>query len=600
METLIHDIKFGFRQMLKSPGFAAIALLSLALGIGANSAIFSLVNTVLLRPLPVEKPGELVSVFGTTKSLDFDLFSYPNYTDYRDKNEVFSGLLAFRFVTMSLGQNGQNERTWGYLVSGNYFDVLGVKPALGRTFFLEEDRTANASPVAVISYKLWERRFNSDPQLVGSNVIINGEKFTVIGVAPKGFSGTEIVFQPDVWVPMMMQTTIERGGDWLNDRGSGMLEVVGRLKPAFGERQALASLNTLAASLGREYPSTNKDQTIVLSSPGLITPGFRNGAIVFAGILMAVVGLVLLIACTNLANLLLAKASSRRKEIGIRLALGANRSRLIRQLLTESMMLSIIGGGLGILLAIWIQSLFLAFKPPIDFPVNFGLTMDYRVLGFAGLLSVATGFLFGIIPALKSTSADLIPALKDESSSYKRSRLRNALVVTQIALSLVLLICTGLVVRSLQHANSIDVGFNPENAVKMSFDLGLQGYKKSRGQDFCKQLVERVSALPGIKSVGLTNFTPFDLNESSTSVYIEGVPVEKSANRPYTLYANVGVGYFETMGIQLVQGRDFTNQDREGTTQKVIINEAFARRFWPGQDAVGKRLSFSEGNDSFR
>jgi len=607
MTTLWQDLRFGLRRLLKNPGFAAVAILSLALGIGANTAIFSLVNTVLLRPLPeVANPEQLVSVFPINKDDSVQAFSYPNYVDFRDRNEVFSGLFVTRFAPMSLSREGSNERVWGNLVSGNYFDVLGVKAARGRTFSPEEDRTPLSHPVVVLSHGCWERRFGRDPALVGKSITLNGHSFTVVGIAPEEFSGTEVAYKPEVWVPVMMLEWIEPGSNWLDRRSTQNLFATGRLKPGVNVAQAKATLNVLAQQLGKEYPDTNEGQTITLTPPGLIHPILRGPVISFTGVLMFTVGLVLLIACTNLANLLLARATERRKEIAIRLALGASRFRLVRQLLTESVLLSVTGGVLGLLLAFWVIDLVAAFRPPINFPLAIDINVDGRVLGFSLLISFATGVLFGLVPALQATKPELVPALKDTASQsgYRRSLVRSGLVIAQIALSLVLLIAAGLVVRALRHLQTMNPGFDPENRLTMSVDVGLQGYDKTRGQQFYQQLTERVGGLPGVQSTSLASFIPLSLNYNSVNVHVEGQAPVRGANVPSAMNASVGLNYFSTMGIPLVEGRDFGEGDREGATRVVIVNESFARKFFPAsnpvENAIGKRVSYRSDGPLFQ
>jgi macrolide transport system ATP-binding/permease protein len=598
MLELLKDIRFGFRRLRASPGFTTVAVLSLALGIGVNTSIFSLVSTVLLRPLPVSQPEQIVSVFPIrARDRGLMMFSYPNYREFRDRSQVFSGLVAFRFVPMSLSRGGTNERIWGYLASGNYFDVLGIKAALGRTFLPEEDRTPGTHPVAVLSYGCWQRRFGADPAIVGKTITVNSHALTVIGVAPKQFKGTEVVFAPDLWVPMMMRAAIEPGLDWLERRGDGRIWVVGRLKPTVTTVQAIDPLHGLAVQLGKQYPESDEGQSIMLSRPGLVFPSLRGPIIGFAGVLMAAVGLVLLLACTNLANLLLARASRRQREIAIRLSVGASRFRLIRQLLTESLLLSVAGGIVGFILALGINQLLIAFQPPTDITLALDLHADYRVLGLTALLSVLTGALFGLVPALQATNPELASALKERVSGESRyqSRWRNALVVAQGALSFVLLIAAGLVVRSLQHAQQIDPGFDSSQVAAISIDVGLQGYDAAGGQTFYRQMADRIRALPGIRSATLTGFVPLSLGFSRRAVLIEGRATERGANVPMILNTMVGLDYFQTMGIPLLEGRDFTALDREGAPAIAIVNEAFARRFWPGpnpaRNALGKVFS---------
>jgi predicted permease len=600
---LLQDLRFGSRRLLKSPGFTLIAVASLALGIGANTAIFSLVNTVLLRPLPVAKPERLVSVSVLGKDDSMLAFSYPTYKDYRDRSgDVLAGLFAERLAPMSLSRAGDNERVWGYLVSGNYFEVLGVAAARGRTFTSDEDRTALSAPVAVISHACWKRRFGADPSVVGRDVLLNGHPFRVVGVMPEGFAGTEIIYTPEVWVPMTMQAWIEPGNEWLERRGTQNIFAVGRLKDGVTAEQAQASLNLLAAQVGREYPDTNEGQKIILVPPGFIVPQLRGAVVGFAAVLTGTLGLVLLIACTNLANLLLARASARRKEIALCVALGASRWRVMRQLLTESLLLALAGGATGLLLAVWILGAVAAYRPPLDIPVWIEAGVDWRVLLFALGASLLTTLLFGLAPALQATRTDLVPALKDVASQAgrTRSRLRSALVVAQVTLSLVLLVAAGLTLRALARLQTTSPGFEVEHGLVASYDLGLQGYDEARGRDFQRRLLERVRALPGVRAASLTDLFPLSLNYTSNDVYIEGRPGGRGANVPISMVASVEHGYFDAMGISVVAGRPFDERDDERSPRVVVVNETFARRFFPGADpareAVGKRMSFSGDN----
>jgi predicted permease len=597
METLFQDLRVSLRRLRKTPGFALIAVLSLALGIGANTAIFSLVNTALLRPLPVEKPGQLVFLNNAAEKGDrnFPTLSYPNYRDFRDRNDVLAGLFAYRIAPVSLSHDGVNERVWGYLATGNYFDVLGVRPALGRLFTPADDKSPGAHPVTVITHNCWQRRFAGDPNVVGKTVIVNGRSFTVIGVAPPGFTGSEIAYTPEMWFPVMMLREIEPGSDWLEDRDTENIFVMGRLKPGVSRAQAESALRAIAAQLARDYPNENEGKTIELSPPGLFGNFMRGNVLTFAGVLMLVVGMVLLLACTNLANLLLARAAERRKEIAIRLALGAGRARLVRQLLTESVLLAIIGGVAGLLLAYWLLDAIMAFRPPMEIPLSTELHIDRRVLGFTAVVSILTGVVFGLLPALQATKPDLVPALKDETSvgGYRRSWLRSALVVLQVTLSLVLLLCAGLVLRGLQRAQYLNPGFVPQNAIEMSFDLSLQGYDDARSREFQRQLLDRVRAMPEVQSAGLADYVPLSLNYSSNSIFVEGREQRRGANVPLAMYAAAGAGFFRALGVRLIEGRDFNEADDETKPRVAIVNQTFARRFWKGETALGKRFSFT-------
>jgi predicted permease len=595
---MLKDFRYAIRSLLKRPGFVAVAVITLALGIGANTAIFSLVNEVLLRSLPVDQPHQIVSVAIRGKGDAMSAFSFPNFRDFRDRNDALAGLLVYRFVPLSLSRSGANERVWGFEVSGNYFDVLGVNAIKGRTFHGEEDKTPLANPVAVLSYESWQKRFGGDPSLVGKDVLLNNHQFKVIGIAPPGFKGTEMIYTPEIWLPSSMIEWVEPGSNWLEDRNTRNFFAIGRLKPGISARQAEASLNLLAQQLAKQYPDTNEGQSIKIVPPGFILPDLRGAVVSFTWVLMAAVGLVLVVTCTNLAGLMLARATDRRREIAIRLAMGANRVRLIRQLLTESVLLSVVGGVGGVLLAFWIVDVLLAFKPPIDFPLSMDINIDWRVLLFSLFVSVLAGMIFGLAPALQATRPGVSQALRETSAQggAARTRLRSVLVVAQIAISLVVLIAAGLVVRTLQQLQMMNPGFDPSNALTMSFDLGLQGYDEQRGQQFYHQLTERVQALPGVKSATVSSYIPLSLNYNSRNIFVEGQPAERGENVPTAMNASAGPRYFETMGTPIVQGREFNDRDQAKTEQVVIVNETFVRRLLPNvsssAEAIGKRIAF--------
>ena len=600
METLLQDIRFGFRQLMKKPGFAALAIISMALGIGANTSIFSLVDTALLRPLAVKEPSRLVELYGTIHNgADWSIQSYLNYKDYRDRNTVLSGLFVYRITVSSLTVNKSSQRVWGYLVSGNYFDVLGVKPMLGRAFLPEEDQTPDSSPVAAISYNCWQRRFGGDPAIVGKAVEFNSRPFTIVGVAPKGFIGTEVAYDPEMFIPVTMAKTIEPGSTWLEKRAASNLFAVGRLKPGVSLNEARAQLETLTAQMAKDYPE-NVGRGIRLGKPGLFIPDIANSVFAFTGVLAAVGALVILLACVNLASLLLTRAAERRREIAVRLAVGASRRRLVRQLLTESLLISLSGGAAGILLAAVINNAVRGIRLPSDVTLLFDLRTDWRVLTFALVLSIATGILFSLIPALQSSKPQLVPALKDESSmaGFRRSRLRNFLVVVQVSLSLVLLISAGLIVRSLYAAQKMRPGFNPENAVAISFDVSLQGYNEDRGRAFQHQVLERAQALPQIENAALTDYLPLGLNYNDNTIYIEGTEFKGRSMLPSAIPIESSPGYFDVMGIPL-RGRDFRDDENKKESRFAIVNETFAKKFFNGQDPIGRRFSWRGPEDPF-
>jgi predicted permease len=611
-DEMFQDIRYGYRMLLKYRGLTVVAVITLGIGIGANTAIFSLINKALLRPLPVVAEQERVfAVNHTTKrGWVFTTFSYPNYRDLRDRNDVMAGLIAYEFAPANLSYDGINERVWGYLVSGNYFETLGARAAIGRLISPEEDRLPDAHPVVVISHRCWQRRFGGDPSVVGRELIVNGRGFTVIGVAPQQFIGLEVSYAPEVWFPLMMRGVIRRsaampqgpGKSWLEDREGGELFVAGRLKPGASPIQAEDALKTIAAQLAREHPNENEGKTIKLSTPGLFGEVGRRPVMGFSGVLMGVVALVLLLVCTNLANLLLARAMDRRKEIAVRLALGAGRWRVVRQLLTESLLLSMCGGALGWRLALQLTGAAGEFKAPMALSTE--LNMDWRVLVFAIAITFLTSAAFGLLPALQATRPELVPALKDDAMSlgHRRSWLRGALVVAQVALSLVLMISAGLMLRGLQRSQYINLGFNPQHAVKLSVNLDLQGYDRERGEQFQRQILDRVRAMPGVRAAGVGNYVPPDLHVAVLQVKIEGRPEARGGEAPLAGSASASPGYFQALGARLLAGRDFIEQDDERSVRVAVVNETFARSFWPEQNAlnaaVGKRFSLPDRDNS--
>jgi predicted permease len=613
-------------MLLKSPGFTLIAALSLALGIGANTSIFSLVNAVFLRQLPVSEPQNLVFVFSGTRNSPWSVSSYPNYVDFRDRNDVFDALAAYGGITVSLSNSDTPDLIRGSIVTGNFFDVLGVRATLGRTISPEEDRVPNSHPVATISHRLWQKRFGGSPDIVGQQLALNGHGFTIIGVMPAGFEGAEVLETNDIYVPMMMQAIARppRGGfsgemnpDLLQRRGAGWLRMLGRYKPGMSIEKAQAGISTIGSQLQQAYQNENRDLVATLFPVSKIDPRGYRPLLSVAMLLMAVVGVVLLIACANVANLLLARASSRRKEIAMRLALGASRARLLRQLLTESMLLALLGGVAGLILAVWTNELLKATPPPTGiFSFNLDFQIDGSVLLFTLTLSLLTGVIFGIAPALQSSRPDLVAALKDEDQSTfqgrRRFNLRNLLVIAQVALSLVLLIGAGLFLRSLRHAQGIDPGFDTNKILTASLNTNLLRYTRLQGREFYRQVIERIESLPGVQSASLARVVPISGGGRTTSLVLEGQTGQERSpgsegggtggdNNLQTIATNVvGLKYFQTMGIGLMRGRDFTAQDGEGSPSVVVINEAFARRYYTNQDPLGKRIRLGSSQSPWR
>ncbi|HET8948038.1 MAG TPA: ABC transporter permease [Candidatus Polarisedimenticolia bacterium] len=601
METLLQDIKYGLRMLLKSPGLTAVAALSLGLGIGANTTIYSLINTLFLKPLPIEDGQRVVAVYTTDEKnksqFEVSQTSYPNFKDYRERNQVFSEMAAHQFVGLNVTGAGEPEQTAGQMVDANYFTLLGVQARLGRVFQPEEGKVEGAAPVAVLSHGYWTRRFGADANVVGRSIGLNGHPFTIVGVLPAGFGGLVAFGGPDLFVPMSMHKELLTGfmAENYEDRRALTWDIVARLKPGVTEEQARADLRRIGSQLEKEYPEPNgqRNSTLLPIAQALINPGIRNVFVMAGGLLMTVVALVLLIACANVANLLLARSGARRKEIAIRLSLGAARGRLIRQLLTESVLLALLGGTLGFLFAYWSRDLLVASRPA-QFP-NIEVSLDARVFLFTLAISIATGILFGLAPAIQSSRSDLAVELKDrtqEPAARRRVSLRGGLVVAQVALSLVALVGAGLFIQSLRNTQQIDPGFEPKNLLVMSFDVGAQGYDQARGEAFYRDAVERAKALPGVRSASLAANLPIAGGGFSRTVFPEGRDQSTGSTGTFVVCDTTAPGYLDTLDIALHRGRDLTEADRPDKPLVVLINEAMAAKFWPGEEAVGKRFKF--------
>jgi predicted permease len=507
---MLQDLRYGLRTLARSPGFTAVAVLSLALGIGANTAIFSLVNEAILKPVPVEEPERLAAVVMTDERNPGNLpLSHLNYKDLRDQNQAFAGMAAYTFAQVNWTTGSESEQIPLQVVSGNYFSLLGASPSLGRAFLPEEDHVP--TPVIVLSHGFWERSLGRDSGVVGRTLTINRTAFTVVGVAPEGFTGLVLGGNPSGWVPMAIHDVVQPNFDWYEQRRGLFLFAVGRLRPGITLEQASAELRTLFAGLEAAFPVDNKGRSAAAVSmlDARLNPQGQAGAPIvrLSIILMTVVGIVLLIACANVANLLLGRAARRRKEIALRLALGAGRFRLIRQLVTESTVLSVAGGALGLLLAYWLLDVLVAADLELPLPVGPDLTIDRRVLAFTTLLAVGTGLVFGIAPAVQSSRPDVVPVLKNEvipsGTAHRGMRgffaLRQMLVMAQIALSLVSLVAAGVFLRSLTRAERTDTGFETTGVLVMNFNLGREGYTPERGQLFYEQAATQVAALPGVQ-----------------------------------------------------------------------------------------------------
>lgn len=497
IEETWQDLRYAMRGLRASPVFAATAVLTLALATGANVVAFSVLNTVLLRQLPVERPEELVEVTNQTHP-PVPAFSYPDYRDFRDRNRVFSSLAAHRFYAMSLTRNGRGQRLWGYVVTGNYFDTLGEKAFLGRVLQPADDRQDHAGAVAVISYGCWRRRFGADPGVVGSHAVIGGHSYTIVGVARPRFFGTEFLFSPEIWVPLAMLEEIEpvtRG--WKGNRGAPLLMLLGRLKPGVTAAGAESALRGIAAQLGREYPDQSGGMKLLAGPPGMFDGPIRSAAAEMGALLAGITGLVLLVACTNLASLLLARGAARRKEIALRLALGAGRQRLLRQLFAESALLSLAGCTAGLTLARCLIGWLSAWRPPAEMPITANFEIDARGWWFAAALAVATSLLFGLAPAMGAVRAGLSQALKGDSAPSSRRRrwpARDLLIGVQVTISILLLAGAGLVAASIRQALRADLGMDPARTAIAAFDLSLDGYDVARGREFERRVLERLRA----------------------------------------------------------------------------------------------------------
>jgi putative ABC transport system permease protein len=626
MRALFQDVRFGFRMILKSPVFTAVAVATLAVGIGANTAFFSLLDAVLLRPLPVEHPEELVlvKVRGPDGSLSSD-FAYADYADYRDRCRSFSGLAAFDAQPLTLTVAGASERIFAQSVSGNFFQVVGRGAQLGRSLVPGDDRVG-AEGAVMLSHRFWQARFGGDPGALGRVVTLEGKPYTVVGVTPPDFQGLTRGFFPDVWVPVTRTAPFEISPDALSARNMRWLGIAGRVPKSVSRTQALAELSSVAKEVRKENPSPGAgDEDLVLLPGAQGDDGYLVDVSRVSLLLMGVVGILLLIACANVGGLMLARASGRKREIAIRQALGAGRSRLIRQLLTESLLLAVLGGVAGLLLALWSADLVSQFRPHSYLPMDLGMRLDLRVLGFSAAVSLLAALLFGLAPALQASRSQLIEALKTDSgaglSHPSRRGWGTSLVVVQVAMALVLLLGGGLFLRSLRREQAVELGFDPHNALALTvqpgrgradaarlLELGFnQGNAptvaarqarakadEARVREFFRQLLEGTRALPGVRSAALvTTLTPAP---GGTRLTLDAKDVGLPGPGDVDIDLNwVGPGYFRTLGVPVLRGREFSDEDSlaPADLEPVIVNQALARLLWPGQDPVGKHFSLN-------
>jgi predicted permease len=596
MRSLWEDMAYALRLFVKSPGFTAVAVLTIALGIGANSTIFSWINSTMLNPIPGMKgSGEVVSLSLGGTSFDPRPFSYPDYLDLRDHNKSFSGLIAADLRSLNLTGNRMPLQVWGTMCSANYFDVLGVRPILGRGFLPAEDTKAGSSPVVVISYRLWQTHYGGNPNIVGQTISLNHLPFTVVGVTPPVFQGTQTGLRTDLWVPILGNQELISTRNLIEQRDAMWLMVLGRLRPVATAEQGQAEMNALMQQLVTQYPEAHQGRNDVKAFPLWRAPYGANGHLyLLLPTLLAISGVVLLLACANVANLLLVRSVVRRREMAIRMAIGASRWRLVRQLLIESLVLSLAGGAVAMLITRWSAGTLGSFIPPTNIPVFMDVRVDRVVLLVTLLVSVLTSVIFGILPALRSSNLAPVAVLKEDtgvaSGGRRKARLSSALVVMQMALSLLLLVCAGLFIQSFRNAERTDMGFNPDHVLLATVDLFSAGYTNEQGISFDRQLLAKLEALPGVQSVSMASWVPLGFQLSSSITQIEGYVARPHESMDIS-DARVGPNYLRTMQIPVVEGREFTPEDKEGSQPVVVVNQEFVRRYWPGQDAIGKKLS---------
>lgn len=606
MVTLWQDTRYALRMLAKSPMLTVIVVLTLALGIGANTAIFGIVNGFLLRPLPVKSPEQIMALAGKLQgdTLGSFTFSYPQLMDFRKQADAFSDLFASQVDLGGLSFDGKGNQFLYCRVTGNYFSTLGVQAALGRLFLPTEGEVGGRDPYIVLGYSFWQKRFGGDPSIVGKQALIDGQEATIIGVAPRGFHGTNFALDFDGYLPMNMRPQEDAAKFW-SDRTSRPLIVMGRLKPGVSLRHAQISMNVVAERLAEQYPATDRGVTVRVIPERLARPQpFANNIVPFvAGIFLVLAALVLLLACMNVANILLVRATMRQREMAIRAALGAGRGRLIRQMLTESIMLAIFGGAGGLVVGVWASGAIASLLPASRFPVRLDFSFDWRVFAYAMTAALLTGTLMGGWPALRAGRADMNGVLygggRSDTAGVGRHRVRSVLVVAQVGGSLVLLIFAGLFVRTLFRAQRAYLGFDPNNVLNLTLDPREVGYDEARTKSFYRNLEARVRALPGVQSASLASSVPMGNGNYGSSIYIEGHTLAPGQQPPVVVYNRVDAPYFDTMRVPLLRGRAFRESDDEKAPLVAIVNQTMAHQFWPNEDAIGKRFSLKSATGPF-
>jgi len=601
----MQDLRYAARVLMKKPGFTTVAVLSLALGIGANTAIFTVINAVFLHPLAIEDPSRVVEVFTrdtkTVQSGNFTLTpsSLQNYEDYRDQNQVFTGLAGYFGQGLQWTRNGETQGVPATMTSANYFDVLGVKPYRGRLFAADEDRQLGAGTVVVVSHSLWTRQFGSDPNVLGQTMTLNGLPFTIIGITPPGFKGTFSLAGPDrIWVPLSMREQLTTGQlrTLMTNRRFRWINMAGRMKPGVDIRQVDAAMKTIASALEKQYPAANEGRTVdvALESDAALGINGRGQLVLAGGVMMGVVGLVLLIACVNLANLLLAQSATREKEMSVRSAMGAGRGRIVRQLLTESVLLASLGGAAGMVVAYWGRTALWSFRPPFLNSASIDLSFEPRVLLFTAGMSILTGVVFGLAPAIRVARANLNDVLKaggrTGAASVSSNRVRSLLVMAEIGLATVALIGAGLFVRSMQAAQRTDLGFDSAHIGFVALNPGQQRYDEPRGQQFYLDAMAKARAVHGVEAVTVSSSPPLQGGLLLT-VFPEGEAQNPNYRGSLVQFNDVSPGYFDALRIPIRGGRDFTEFDGPQSNAAAIVNEALARQLWPGQDPLHKRFT---------
>jgi predicted permease len=611
MSSFWQDLRFAFRALGKSPWFAALAVVTLALGIAVNTSIFSIINGFLLRPMPVPHPEQL-AVLGLQQAGDTSLqkFSYPDYLDLRDQSTSFSDVLAYRLTLGGLTVDNGGDHCIVTRVTSNYFAMLGVQPALGRLILPTEGKTPGADPILVLGYSYWQKRFAGDKNVIGKQVDMNGHPVTIVGVTPKGFHGTYSIVDSDLYVPLSaIITTTSKSDTQVQDtwthRSERSLTLMARLKPDMNLKQAQTSLNVVAQRLAEQHPDVDKGISIRAFPEQLARPDPDpdNTLPAVALAFMVLAALVLLVACFNVTNVLLVRATARQREMAIRAALGAGRFRLVRQYLTESLLLAFLGAGGGMLLAYWATRFLSSIPIGTDLPFQLQFIPDARVYLFAVGVALVTGLIVGVFPALRVARRDVSSVLHDgargSSGGRRRQIVRGSLVIAQVAGSLVLLIVAGLFIRSLTKTQTIYLGFTPENVLDFSLDVQQVAYQEVQGRAFYRELESRLRAVPGVVSVGQAFSVPLGVMSAGDSVIVEGHPVESGKQPPYTQYNMVSNGYFDTLRIPVHAGRTFTDADDEKSAKVAIVNQTMAKKFWPGQNPLGKRFSTKDASGSF-